>query len=570
MNTHTATHQTDAELDSSLLPDPDAFRSIVARSREAAERSGEPGGARATVCVPLVLRLMGDQLTPVVAYRRLVAADDREAPSFLFESVEGGDRAGRYSILGSRPILELTAHANRCIWSTPNGADEPFEGDPLAALRTRTADFTLALPDEADGGALLPDAFFGGWVGFAGYDTVRYAEPHKLPFDAAPDDDRGLPDLHFAFYDGAVVFDAATKLVSVIRLAMVPPDTDPAAAYDAARADAEDVVRRLRARDEPMTTAVYTNERPSPDASATPLTHDTSDNDFRDTVERAREYIRAGDVFQVVLGRRTSRRSAADPFDVYRALRVVNPSPYMTYLQARGCILVGSSPEILCRVRHEHAGPVVTNRPLAGTRPRGRDSDEDAALERDLLGDEKERAEHVMLVDLARNDVGRIAKPGSIRLEALLEVERYSHVMHLSSTVTGVLRPDLDAWSALRSTLPVGTVSGAPKVRAVQVIDELESSKRGPYAGGFGYVTLNGEMDIALALRTLVIPTAQREPAKATAPATWLYDARAAAGIVWDSTPQSELDETVNKSRAMLRAIDVAERSFRPPVRSSG
>ncbi|HRJ50562.1 MAG TPA: chorismate-binding protein, partial [Phycisphaerales bacterium] len=279
-------------------------------------------------------------------------------------------------------------------------------------------------------------------------------------------------------------------------------------------------------------------------------------------VDRALEYIRAGDIFQVVLGQRFERVSDADPFDVYRALRAVNPSPYMVYLQAPGCILVASSPEILCRVRasgpanESNSAYTVTNRPLAGTRRRGRTPEDDLALERELLADEKERAEHVMLVDLGRNDVGQVARAGSIRLPTVMEVERYSHVMHISSTVTGEIRPGYDGWDALRAALPVGTISGAPKIRAMQVIDEIEPVRRGPYGGGVGYVGLDGQMDIALTLRTIVVPTAMRRGA------AWTYHLQAAGGIVADSRHDDEYMETVNKAAALARAVDVAERAF--------
>jgi anthranilate synthase component 1 len=266
-------------------------------------------------------------------------------------------------------------------------------------------------------------------------------------------------------------------------------------------------------------------------------------------------------VFQVVLGQRFERESGADPFDVYRALRAVNPSPYMVYMQLEGCILVASSPEILCRVRKGPEGLVLTNRPLAGTRRRGRTRAEDESLERELRADPKERAEHIMLVDLGRNDVGRVARPGSIALPSVMEVERYSHVMHLSSTVTGVLREGLDAWDALGATLPVGTISGAPKVRAMQIIDELEPIRRGPYGGGMGFVGLDGQMDIALTLRTIVAPLA-RVRAAPSGGTTWTYHLQAAGGIVADSNADDEYMETVNKSAALARAIDLAEAAF--------
>ncbi|MFZ9689479.1 MAG: chorismate-binding protein, partial [Phycisphaerales bacterium] len=287
-----------------------------------------------------------------------------------------------------------------------------------------------------------------------------------------------------------------------------------------------------------------------------PVSSSTPPGAFRTAVERAKAYIRAGDAFPVVLSQRFQRTTPTDPFDLYRMLRVVNPSPYQAYLQGEGCILVASSPEILCRVRDG----TVTNRPLAGTRRRGSDEAEDARLERELLADAKERAEHVMLVDLGRNDLGRVSELGSVQVKACMDVERYSHVMHISSTLEGSLRPGLDAWDALHAALPVGTVSGAPKVRAIQIIDELEPVRRGPYSGGLGCVGWNGDLDIALALRTMVIPTALHDPTRGT----WRVDLQAGAGIVLDSDPAAEEDETINKAAALGRAIELAERSFGP------
>jgi len=302
---------------------------------------------------------------------------------------------------------------------------------------------------------------------------------------------------------------------------------------------------------------------------------------FEAGVNRAKEYILAGDIFQVVLSQRFERETTADPFEIYRALRIVNPSPYMIYLQARGSILVASSPEILCRVMEAKAKAgagakpqagagagestiasaqdcqrVVVNRPLAGTRKRGATEEEDAALERELLADEKERAEHIMLVDLGRNDVGRVATPGSVRIERMMEIERYSHVMHISSTVTGALAEGLDSWAALRAALPVGTISGAPKVRAMQIIDELEPTRRGPYGGGIGVVSFDDQMDIALALRTMVVPVAAHQKDR------WTIHLQAGAGIVADSQPSAEYAETVSKAAALARAIDLAESAF--------
>jgi anthranilate synthase component 1 len=512
-----------------------------------------------TVAIPLGVRLLADQLTPVVAYRRLVADDPRTSPSFLLESVEGGERQGRYSIMGAQPIADVMATGWHAVVSGSSGGVVRAQRsvNPLLLPRELSRGVRLAAPAGAMERGELPGCFLGGWVGYAGYDTVRYAEPEKL--SRAPLDDRGLPDLDFAFYDGVVVFDHVAKLVYVVQLALVGRPIAGGEEVGAERAYAEasaklarrvEQIQRFDAR--PLPSGRVERARGSP---AVPRSNTTRE-EHRRMVERALEYIRAGDIFQVVIGQRFERRSAADPFDVYRALRAVNPSPYMVYMQARGCILVASSPEILCRVRRERSGLVVTNRPLAGTRRRGATPEEDAALEKELLGDAKERAEHIMLVDLGRNDVGRVARPGSIRLPALMEVERYSHVMHISSTVTGVLRDGLDCWDALAAALPVGTISGAPKVRAMQIIDELEPVRRGPYGGGMGYVGLDGQMDIALALRTMVVPTAMWDGR------TWMYHLQAAGGIVADSRAEDEYQETVNKAAALARAIDVAECAF--------
>jgi anthranilate synthase component 1 len=519
-------------------------------------RRSEPA---ATLAIPLSVRLLSDQLTPVLAYRRLVAPDERTAPSFLFESVEGGERVGRYSLLGATPALEVVAYG-RETRITSHRDPSPFQvpapqPDPLLVLRELSRPVRLVLPPA--GG--LPGTFLGGWVGFAGYDTVRYAEPEKLGHP--PRDDRALPDLHFGFYDGVVVFDHVSRLVHIVELALVPPGTDPAAAYNRAAGRLATRSEALQRHSKPLASGIVSESHGSD--VPTVLPSNLTRAQHAAMVARAKEYIAAGDVFQLVLGQRFERRSAADPFDVYRALRAVNPSPYMVYLQGQGCILVASSPEILCRVSASHPAShiphptfLVTNRPLAGTRPRGRTPAEDAALERELLADPKERAEHIMLVDLGRNDVGRVAIPGTVSLPRLLEVERYSHVMHISSTVTGELRPGLDCWDALRATLPVGTISGAPKVRAMQIIDELEPVRRGPYGGGIGYAGLDGQMDIALALRTMVVPTALH------ADGAWTYHLQAAGGIVADSQAEAEYQETVNKAAALARAIDLAEQAF--------
>jgi anthranilate synthase component 1 len=421
--------------------------------------------------------------------------------------------------------------------------------------------------------------FTGGWVGYAAYDAVRYLEPGKLPFQSTPRNDRELPDLHFALYRDVAVFDHVAKLLYAIHHVVLEEHDSVEAAHEAGCAELQQFVNRLETDHKPLPVGTVDLDlaRPPQHSMASTFTR----VGFEQAVRKAKEYISAGDAFQIVLSQRFERQTAADPFDIYRALRIVNPSPYMIYLQARGSILIASSPEILCRV----TGDVVTNRPLAGTRRRGATVEEDAALECQLRADEKERAEHVMLVDLGRNDLGRVCELGSIQIEKTMDVERYSHVMHLSSTVTGRLRRGLDCWDALRATLPVGTVSGAPKVRAMQIIDELEPTRRGPYAGGIGAVGFGGDMDIALALRTMVIPTEgiealrhqqgikdeagpdqpqrSRGEENPNGQRPWTVHLQAGAGIVADSDPAKEYEETVDKAAALGRAIDLAESAFR-------
>ncbi len=502
---------------------------------------------------PLVIlsrRLMSDGLTPVLAYRRLVLPDERTAPSFLFESVENGVNVGRHSILAARPAVELTARgfATTVVDHRRQTRRTEERRDPLELLRELAAPYRPASA-AALAPLRLPEAFTGGFVGFASFDSVRYLEPAKLPFGRAPRDDRGIPDLHFGLYRDVVVFDHVAKTMHAIVSARVDEYPTPERAF-ASLVDRLEALEAQLSADGPRLTpgAIDIDLARRPATPASNLTR----AEFERMVLRAKEYIAAGDAFQIVLSQRLERATEADPFDLYRALRVVNPSPYQIYLQGEGAILVASSPEILCRVH----GGVVTNRPLAGTRPRGRTPDEDRALERELLADAKERAEHVMLVDLGRNDLGRVCEAGTVSIDRCMEVERYSHVMHISSTVTGRLRSGCDAFDALRATLPVGTVSGAPKVRAIEIIDELEPTRRGPYSGGIGAIGYTGDMDIALALRTMVIPV--RDGAQAP----WTVHLQAGAGVVLDSDPTAEWQETLNKASALGRAIDLAESAF--------
>jgi anthranilate synthase component 1 len=346
----------------------------------------------------------------------------------------------------------------------------------------------------------------------------------------------------FGFYDTMVIFDHVLKTVQVVSNAILSGGVDVGAAYDEACARIDAVCDRLR-RPSPLKVEDMVRSEPV----RLPFESNFRREDFLGAVEACKEYIRAGDIFQVVLSQRLRVGSGADPMDIYRALRVINPSPFMFFLRTHDATLLGSSPEIMVRVESGR----ITSRPLAGTRPRGATPEEDKRLEEELLADPKERAEHVMLVDLARNDVGRVARYGSVQLADVMHVERYSHVMHIVSNVTGELQPGLTALDALRVSVPAGTVSGAPKVRAMEIIDEFEPTKRGPYAGAVGYIDYAGNMDTCIALRTMVLSGGH-------------LDVQAGAGIVADSQPEREYEETLSKARALLLAVQIAERGFGP------
>ncbi|MEM6331497.1 MAG: anthranilate synthase component I [Planctomycetota bacterium] len=486
--------------------------------------------------VPVYRRLISDTLTPVTGFHRLCGAPGSGGPvAGLFESVIGGEKVGRYSFIASDPFLLIEATGTQVTVTTCGqaGAADRVEtkacDNPLELLRERIAAVRVAHPPE------LPP-FVGGAVGYAGYDTVRYAE--HLP--EAPPDDRGLPDLAFGLFDHMVVFDNVQKTVTVIALAKVAGGEDLQAAYDAACGRVDAMVAQLSS----PTSGAAADLAPADidTAGGVSLAYETNfeQQAFERAVEKCVEYIRAGDIFQVVLSQRLTAPLDAEPFELYRTLRVVNPSPFMFYLRTPRCTLVGSSPEIMVRV----VDGEVTVRPLAGTRPRGRDAAEDQALAEQLLADPKERAEHVMLVDLGRNDVGRIARYGTVELSDVMVIERYSHVMHITSNVTGRLREGCDAFDALAACLPAGTVSGAPKVRAMQIIDELEPHRRGPYGGAVGYIDFAGNMDTCIALRTLVIQGGT-------------VHIQAGAGVVADSVPAAEHQETLNKARGLLKAIEI-------------
>ena len=478
--------------------------------------------------IPVWREFLADQETPVLAYERLrtaLAKDGKAHGAFLLESVEGGEHIARYSFLGGAPRAIFRAFGRRVeIEQAAGTTDVQEDVEPLSALKAYMARYQ-PVPD--------PDLprFFGGAVGYIGYDAVAQFE--KVPL--CEREGLGWPDMVFGITDTIIVFDHVRHSMKVVANAHV--EDDAAAAYDQAVARIEEMTAHLAtsvpmyildARDEPRDVAYRSN---------------TKKESFMASVERAKEYIRAGDVIQVVLSQRFEADSTGEPLDVYRALRSVNPSPYMFCLEFGDRSVVGSSPEIHVRCEDER----VEVRPIAGTRPRSSDPEKDAALAEELLADPKERAEHIMLVDLGRNDIGRVCEYGSVQVPELMVIERYSHVMHIVSDVVGKLARDKDAYDVLRATFPAGTVSGAPKVRAMEIIAELEEARRGPYAGAVAYIGFTGNLDSCITIRTVLMENGTSY-------------VQAGAGIVADSDPLREYEETQNKARGMIKALGLAGR----------
>lgn len=478
--------------------------------------------ARSARVVPLRREFLFDVDTAVTAYAKLA----RPPFGFLLESVVGGEQWARYSFLGTRPSGAWRLRGGDVSWWTPEGGWAPVRtDDPLGDLDARLrAHEPAAVPG-------LP-RFWGGAVGFFGYDVIRQIE--DLP--DAPPDDLGLPDGLFLFTDVVLAIDnlrGRAMAIAAVPVEPGAPEAELRRVYDQAAARLDALVEELADTPGPRPLVLGAEPERDPDFDSS-----TTREAYEAGVERIREYIRAGDAFQVVLSQRLGVHLDATPFELYRALRTLNPSPYLYFLELDGMALVGSSPEVLVRVEEG----VVTVRPIAGTRPRGSGPEEDRAFADDLRADEKELAEHRMLVDLGRNDVGRVAEYGTVTVPDLMVVERYSHVMHLVSQVEGRLRPGLGALDVFRACFPAGTVSGAPKIRAMEIIDELEPVRRGPYAGAVGHFSYGGEStDTAITIRTVLVTGGRAY-------------VQAGAGIVADSDPAREYEETLNKARALLRA----------------
>ena len=465
--------------------------------------------------VPIYREISADLETPVSAYLKVA----RPPYSFLLESVEGGERLARFSFIGTEPRKVIKTGPGR----------EYGAVDPLIPIEKELSRFKIVdLPEI--------QRFNGGAVGYLSYESAGYFEKLPTPSKVATD----VPESIFMFTNTFLIFDHVRHNMQVVS--HVELDGDIEASYAGAVGRIEEIVRRLEG---PLTLphiedGVVT-QRSAIDSNVTKAQHEAM-------VERVKEYIVAGDVIQTVVAQRLARPTTAHPFQIYRALRAINPSPYMYYLELDGFQIVGASPEMLVQVDNG----VVATHPIAGTRPRGADAAEDDALEAELRSDEKEQAEHIMLLDLGRNDIGRVSEPGTVEVTQLMDVERYSHVMHLVSHVTGKLRKDYSCFDALRACFPAGTVSGAPKIRAMEIIAELEPDKRGPYAGAVGYFDFSGNMDTAIAIRTLVVKDG-------------VAYAQAGGGIVYDSVPDTEYSETLHKASALMRAIDQAEQEGSRP-----
>ncbi|HEX2712167.1 MAG TPA: anthranilate synthase component I [Candidatus Acidoferrales bacterium] len=477
--------------------------------------------ARQGNLVPVYETITTDLVTPVSAYLRL-ARD--VSYSFLLESVEGGEKIARYTFIGANPV-EVFRYAKGAINVQGEGRLQWGQTDPIEFLRRRVGRYR---PVRVPG---LPP-LVGGAIGYFAYDMVRLVE--RIP--ARAKDDLGLDDAVLMFYLGLVAFDHLQHRIWIVRNVFTERRGSLRAQYDAA-------VREIAATRRALERPHRPERRRAGRAGPLRIRSNFRRSAYLAAVRKAKRFIRAGDIFQVVLSQRWAARTSADPFSIYRELRALNPSPYMYFLRLGDVTVVGSSPEMLVKVQ----GREAFYRPIAGTRPRGRDDKEDQRLEAELASDPKERAEHIMLVDLGRNDLGRVCEYGSVRVEKLMFVERYSHVMHLVSSLRGRLRRDVDCFDALMACFPAGTVSGAPKVRAMEIIDEFEPTRRGIYAGGILYLDFSGNLDSCIAIRTLV------------AKGDMVY-AQAGGGVVADSIPQREYEETVNKSRALLAALEAAHR----------
>jgi anthranilate synthase component 1 len=473
--------------------------------------------------IPVHREIIADLDTPLTVFAKVAGG---ESHAFLFESLEGGEKWGRYSFIGYDPLAIFESYGDK-VTLRRNGREESMEGNPLELLRELVGSFKVSKQSE-----YLP-RFFGGAVGFLGYDMVRFME--NLPVFKEPL--AGFPDSSFMIPRMVLIYDNLKQTLTIVNCTEIDPERDREEQYLDAVGRIEEVVARLNG---PVPVELTAPGRTAVDHQ---FSSNMSEDSFREMIAKAKEYILAGDIIQVVLSQRFHTRTDLAPFRLYRALRHINPSPYLFYLKQGDLVQIGSSPEILVRLEQDD----IELRPIAGTRRRGTTPEEDLALEKELLADPKERAEHLMLVDLGRNDVGRVSIHGQVETRDLMVIERYSHVMHIVSGVHGRLAPGYDQFDVLSACFPAGTVSGAPKIRAMEIIEELEPERRGPYAGAVGYFGFSGNMDFCITIRTFIQKGGD----------LWI---QAGAGVVADSDPRLEFEETVNKSMGLRRAVELAEK----------
>lgn len=492
---------------------------MISPSYEQFQKSLERGNL-----VPVWEEILADCDTPVSVFRKMGSADY----SFLLESVEGGEKWARYSFIGTEPSAVFRSKGEKIEIMRGDATTESFAGDPISALRELLASYRPVSPED------LP-RFHGGAVGYFGYDTIRFIE--DIPDDSP--DDLGLWDSVYMIADTILAFDNVTHKIKIISNAYVPDPAKAEEEYEKSLAKIAELKNRL--------TAPAPREAADGIPAGVPegkfeLRSNFEPSQFREAVLKTKEYIKAGDIIQAVISQRWKTDLRTEPFDLYRALRLLNPSPYMFYLRLGDQILTGSSPEVMVRVD----GQRISSRPIAGTRPRGDGASEDEAMADELLADPKERAEHIMLVDLARNDLGRVSRTGSVKVDEFMVVEKYSHVMHIVSNVTALLSEGADAIDVIKATFPAGTLSGAPKVRAMEIIEEMEPGTRGAYGGCVCYFSFSGNMDSCITIRTFVVKDKE------------IY-IQAGAGIVADSDPETEYQETVNKVKALVKSVELAE-----------
>jgi anthranilate synthase component 1 len=489
--------------------------------------------------VPVYQEWIADLDTPVSAWYRVCAG---QPYNFLLESVEGGEKLGRYSFLGCEPLWVLETRGDRTTQTHRDGSQQTFAGDPFLTLAHCLESFhPVKLPQ-------LPSGI-GGLFGFWGYELIHWIEP-RVPVHAPTATD--LPDGFWMQVDSLLIFDQVKRKIWAIAYAdLRDPEIDAAAAYEEACDRVTQLVNKLQSPLSEQARLLAWNPAPTHSQTAANFyTSNVSQAEFCAKVEQAKSHIQAGDIFQVVISQRLAAEYTGDPFALYRSLRLINPSPYMAFFNFGDWQIIGSSPEVMVKAELIPGSPpamLATVRPIAGTRRRGRTLEEDAALATDLLQDPKEIAEHVMLVDLGRNDLGRVCVNGSVVVNELMGIERYSHVMHIVSNVTGQIAADKTAWDLLKACFPAGTVSGAPKIRAMEIIHALEPCRRGPYSGVYGYYDFEGQLNTAIAIRTMVV--------RSGSDGKHIVSVQAGAGLVADSQPQAEYEETLNKARGMLEAV---------------